>query len=367
MIEEFLTEPPGSGFYRPPVIEAIRTQARKNSERLHKHGLDESIYLDPQKTDLLLVKTAGDWMKQEYGKPMPRKLFGDFWLEGELCILFADTNLGKSILAVQLGNNLAQGVCTGNLNNQMDAQTRVLYIDFEMSSKQFESRYFDRQWGSFPFGQTFYRAEFNPEAENPALYENYGDYLENAITAAIRKTKAQVLIIDNLTYMAGGTERAGEALPLMKKLKAIKAKYQLSMLVLAHTLKRDAAKPITVNDLQGSKMIMNFCDSAFAIGKSHAMADTLYLKQVKHRSGKTLYHEHNVCLCRIHRELSDLHFIFDGYAHERQHLQKNSTETRQEKKAKAQELKGQGFSYRQISDKTGVALSTLGRWLGNPI
>ncbi|MES2064837.1 MAG: AAA family ATPase [Bacteroidota bacterium] len=363
MIEEFLT---GAevGFNRPPVIEAIRTQVRKNGDRLRKHGLDESIYLDPQKTDLLLVKTAGDWMKQEYGKPMPRKLFGDFWLEGELCILFADTNLGKSILAVQLGNNLAQGVCTGNLNNQMDAQTRVLYIDFEMGSKQFESRYFDRQWGSFPFGQTFYRAEFNPEAENPALYENYGDYLESAITAAIIKTRAQVLIIDNLTYMASGTERAGEALPLMKKLKAIKAKYKLSVLVLAHTPKRNAAKPITVNDLQGSKMIMNFCDSACAIGKSHTLANTLYLKQVKHRSGKTLYDEHNVCLCRIHRELSDLHFLFDGYAQERQHLKKEVRETRAQQKAKALLLKGQGLTYREISNEVGVALGTLGRWLG---
>lgn len=364
MIEEFLTERPGSGFQRPAVIEAIRTQSRKNTDRLRKHGLDESIYLDPQKTDLLLVKSAREWMLQEYGKPMPRKLFGDFWLEGELCILFADTNLGKSILAVQIGNNLAQGVCTGNLNNQMDAQTPVLYIDFEMGSKQFESRYFDRQWGSFPFGQTFYRAEFNPEAENPALYENYGDYLENAITRAITRTKAQVLIIDNLTYMASGTERAGEALPLMKKLKAIKAKHKLSVLVLAHTPKRNAAQPITVNDLQGSKMIMNFCDSAFAIGKSYARADTLYLKQVKHRSGKNLYDEHNVCLCHIHKELNDLHFIFDGYAQERLHLKKDQAQSRAQQKTKAQFLKEQGFTYRQISDETGVGLGTLSRWLG---
>ncbi|MGY4536457.1 hypothetical protein ACVW0P_000864 [Mucilaginibacter sp. UYNi724] len=145
---------PTRRLYRPAVIEAIRTQAYESKKRLKKHGLDATVYLDPQKTELLFVKTAGEWMKQEYGKPMPRMLLGDLWLEGEMCILFADTNLGKSILAVQIGNNLAQGGCTLNFNNSLELQTRVLYVDFEMGSKQFESRYFDSQWGSFPFGES---------------------------------------------------------------------------------------------------------------------------------------------------------------------------------------------------------------------
>ena len=51
-------------------------------------------------------------------------------------------------------------------------------------------------------------------------------------------------------------------------MKALKSKYGLSILVLAHTPKRDSGKPLGRNDLQGSKMIINFCDSAFAIGES---------------------------------------------------------------------------------------------------
>jgi archaellum biogenesis ATPase FlaH len=363
MEREIISITPSPGFYRPPVIEALRTRVQKNSARLRKHGLDASVYLDPQKTDLLFVKPAGDWMKQEYGKPMPRRLLGDMWLEGELCIMFADTNLGKSILAVQIGNNLAQGASMAPFANQLDPQTPVLYVDFEMGSKQFESRYYDSQWGSFAFGLSFFRAEFNPEAENPALYESYDEYLEAALTNAIAHTKAKVLIIDNLTYMASGTESSREALPLMKRLKALKAKYKLSMLVLAHTPKRNAAKPITVNDLQGSKMIVNFCDSAFALGKSHTRPGMLYLKQVKHRSSKKLYDEHNICLCHIEKEYNDLHFVFDGYSQEHLHLQSN-TQNRDQQKAKAQELKEQGLTYRQVSEETGLALSTLSRWLG---
>lgn len=53
----------------------------------------------------------------------------------------------------------------------------------------------------------------------------------------------------------------------MKQLKTLKNKYDLSLLILAHTPKRDLSKQLTRNDLQGSKMLINFCDSCFAIAK----------------------------------------------------------------------------------------------------
>ncbi len=65
----------------------------------------------------------------------------------------------------------------------------------------------------------------------------------------------------------------------MKELKTLKDKYGVSILALAHTPKRDMSKPLTINDLGGSKMLMNFCDSAFAIGASHKAKGIRYLKQ----------------------------------------------------------------------------------------
>ena len=118
---------------RPRVINEIRNGVARSNRRLQKHGLNPTIFAQ-EKTQMLLVKPASEWMTQEYGKPMPRQLFGDFWLEGELCVLFADTNLGKSILAVQTGNNLAQGACMEPFANRMEPQTRVLYVDFEMAA-----------------------------------------------------------------------------------------------------------------------------------------------------------------------------------------------------------------------------------------
>ena len=347
---------------RPDIINDIRREVQRTNERLKKHGLTPDIFLDKNKTSLLHVKPASEWMDQEYGKPAPRKLFGDFWHEGELCILFADTNLGKSILAVQIGNNISLGACMDPFANQMEAQTPVLYIDFEMGSKQFQSRYFDSQWGNFPFGRTFSRAEINHEADNPALYDNYNDYLAAAVDRAILQSKAKVLIIDNLTYMRNGTERAKDALPLMKHLKALKTRHKLSVLALAHTPKRSAALPLTANDLQGSKMIINFCDSAFAIGESHTVPGGRYLKQIKQRNTQKMYGEQNVCLCHIAREINDLRYVFDGYAHESDHLLQRRD--RKLLKQQALELQQQGHNYRYISNELKIGLATVNRLLG---
>ena len=89
---------------------------------------------------LFTLKTANHWIEQAKNRPIPKMLFGEFWLEGELCILFADTNLGKSILAVQIGNSICKGDRIPGFKFEIQKQT-ILYFDFELSDKQFENRY----------------------------------------------------------------------------------------------------------------------------------------------------------------------------------------------------------------------------------
>ena len=89
---------------------------------------------------LFLVKSANKWMQEASSRPIPKMLFDAFWFEGEVCILFADTNLGKSILAVQIGEAISKGVAINGFKNEAEKQA-VLYFDFELSDKQFENRY----------------------------------------------------------------------------------------------------------------------------------------------------------------------------------------------------------------------------------
>ena len=61
------------------------------------------------KPESFIRKTANEWIEEAKNKPAPKMLFSEFWHEGELCILFSDTNLGKTILAVQIADSIASG------------------------------------------------------------------------------------------------------------------------------------------------------------------------------------------------------------------------------------------------------------------
>jgi len=99
---------------------------------------------------MLTIKSANQTVVDAARRPDPRELYHELWYEGEVCCLFADSNLGKSIFAVQMADEIARS-------------QNVLYVDCELSDKQFQLRYLDSESNTkhlFPEG--LYRAEVNP-------------------------------------------------------------------------------------------------------------------------------------------------------------------------------------------------------------
>ena len=316
---------------------------------------------------LFTVKTAERWIAQAKTRPIPKMLFGEFWFEGELCILFADTNLGKSILAVQIGNSISRGEQIRGFKFETGKQP-ILYFDFELTDKQFEGRYsvkneIEKKYEQhYEFDENFKRCEINSDAEIPEN-QTFEDYLNHSLERSIIETGAKVLIIDNLTYLKNGTETAKDALPLMKQLKALKSKYDVSVLILAHTPKRDLSKPITRNDLQGSKMLINFCDSSFSIGESHSDKNLRYLKQIKQRNTEQIYDAENVCVCQIDKPLNFLMFEFVNFGKEWEHLKQHTEKDKENLNDKVNELKQQGRSLREIGAELGISHMKVSRIL----
>lgn len=327
---------------------------------------NEAVKLANTPTDgtcgLFAVHTANGWIDAVKNKPQPRMLFSEFWHEGELCILFADTNLGKSILAVQIGDSISRGIAIPGFKLETGAQ-KILYFDFELSDKQFETRYSNQYKQHFDFPIYFERAEISTDAVLPENFTNIEDYLNHSFERAIIETGAKILIIDNLTYLRNETEKAKDALPLMKHLKALKSKYGLSILALAHTPKRDLTKPITRNDLQGSKMLINFCDSSFAIGESTSDTNLRYLKQIKQRNTESIYDADNVCVCQISKPYNFLQFEFVAFGTEREHLKLFTEKDKANIIEKAKELSQQGRNQRQIAAELNISLGAVNKYL----
>jgi hypothetical protein len=287
---------------------------------------------------LFTIKTANAWIDEAKTKPIPKMLFSELWFENELCILFSDTNLGKTILAVQIADSISKGIPIKSFKMQAEKQ-QVLYFDFELSSKQFENRYSNNFTNHFVFDNNFLRLEINSDS---TVLEHLQGELEDHIVSEIEKTcnstQAKILIVDNITYLKNDNEKARHALTLMKKLKLLKSKYGLSILALAHTPKRDLSKPITRNDLQGSKMLINFCDSAFAIGESTQDKDIRYIKQIKERQTEKVYGSDNVCVCRLEKPDNFLMYEYKETGYEGHHLREFTPKERDELDDKIMEL-----------------------------
>ena len=309
---------------------------------------------------ILVLKTANQTLLDASKEATPKMLFNEFFYEGELCVLFADTNNGKSILAVQIGDSISKGKPINGFKLEAPKQP-VIYFDFELSNKQFQLRCSNDQ-KLYVFDDQLYRVEINTNYE-VGENKSFDDEIFKGIEGFIKDISAKVIIVDNITFLTDETEKAKKALPLMKQLKALKTKYNLSILVIAHTPKRDGYKPLTVNDIQGSKMISNFCDSIFAIGKSHKDKSISYLKQIKQRNTELMYGTENVIICSIEKDDAFLCFEYIGYADESDHLQERSKKSKEKRNDGILKLHNNGMNKVNIGKEFGISEGCVRRVL----
>ena len=251
---------------------------------------------------MFTVKTANETVHDAALRPVPRNLFMTLWYEGEVTCLFADSNVGKSIFAVQIADQIA-------------TTEPVLYVDCELSEKQFQLRYTDKESGIMhKFPEMLYHAVINPQKFDAGYHEE-----------------------------------------------KILSEKDWSILVIAHTPKRDPSRPITQNDLAGSKRLYNFFDSAFAIGMSGRDNKLRYVKQLKARSCEIQYGGDNILLYEIVKTEGFLQFSFVGNARESEHLRVFTPDDREERKQQVAELKAAGKTIREVAVELGLSKSTVGR------
>ena len=278
---------------------------------------------------MLRIKTANQTILDAATRPNPKDLYHSLWYEGEVCCLFADSNLGKSIYAVQMADEIAR-------------DQKILYVDCELSDKQFQLRYFNPETGSrHLFPENFLRAEIVAEAIRA---ENYEENFFTNIESAAQAVEAKVIIIDNLTYLCNASEKGDVAGIFMMKLMSLKKKHGWSLLIIAHTPKRNMSNPITQNDLAGSKKLYNFFDS-------------------KVRAGEYRYDSDNVIVYEIDPGDGFLHFELIGYACEKEHLKAKEDDENATEMQNILDLKNQGKTIRDIACIMGMSKSSVGRVL----
>ena len=299
-------------------------------------------FINIEDNSLIKILSAEQLEEEAMSMEELKPLYEPYFYEGECSILFADTNAGKSILSVQIADEISRKGYT------------VLYLDFEMSMRQFASRCRNENGEVYKFHKNFLRGSINLDVLKDCDGSNYEQELISSIESRIDVYKPQVVIIDNLTYLCLQSESGAEAGQLMRKLLEIKNKYGVSMLVISHTPKRSMSDAITENSLAGSKRIANFADSMFAIGKSSQGDNLRYIKQIKSRSGEIVHGATNVQVCHIERIDGLLRFIIDSEDYELSHLKRNNQQSscREEQ---IMQLLQEGKSIRNICQELSVS------------
>ncbi|GAB6395251.1 MAG: AAA family ATPase [Bacteroidales bacterium] len=315
---------------------------------------------------MLIYRTANQRMRDAAAMPIPRDLYPPLQgliFEGDIIIMGADTGIGKSVFALQIASYIARYI----------AQTEpVLHLDFEISDKAFQKRYSTDYVDNYIFPENL-QIICPARPVNIPQGKKYDNYIIESIRDAVVRTGGKVVIVDNMICLAStDTDTSAEAIPLMERLIAMRDELGLTMLLVEHTRKDKAynyTRPLSRDDLQGSKMKVNRCDSAFGIGRSAKDTNLRYIKQFKCRSGEEIYTADNVAVFELVKENSCLQFKFVGFDTESNHLREVSDDDRKQLRQYATALHAEGKSLRDIAEMiaakfgTRVTHTTISNWI----
>lgn len=283
-----------------------------------------------------------------------RKIIGNLIKENEVAFLFGDEGTGKSVLAFQMGDAASRGAClfpdTGDpeLANETEPLKTIL-VDFELEPDELFDRYsHERQMHCFH--DNFFRAAINPDFLD---LECADETLIDEIQLIIEMHQPRFLIVDNITYITSESQDPKIATRFMKRLLALQRVYRLTILVIAHTPKRDMSLPIESRHLAGAKNLSNFAKSIVAVSGSKQDPDKRYIKHIKCRNGRKAHGEDNVVECVLNKPSGSamLQYEFYGFSTEREHL--ISCETADAERLaveRAVQLHEQQVGYRSIVD-----------------
>ena len=328
-----------------------------------------------------------------------KQMFGPFWLEEEVAVLYSPPGVGKSALAIQIAESLARGAPLPPFDDPAPVlevpPQRVLYLDFELTQLQLTRRYTVVPDGGvslaskYQFSPALRRAELYWDGRLIDGYQDFTDMIFENIRRQLYAHEASVLIVDNITFLSrSSTANASIAFRLMTRLQELKKDQFISVLAVAHTPKHAVHLPITMNDLQGSIDLAKVADSMFVLGRSRLQPDLRYIKHIKSRTGRIEHGADNVIVYRLAkfdlaaalgidenavRADNFLGLDLVGFDAETAHLAERpksaSARLRKSRRpdrrliAYAKTLASQGLSSAAIAKRLGVGKSTAHRYL----
>ncbi|MBP6003283.1 MAG: AAA family ATPase [Pyrinomonadaceae bacterium] len=318
-------------------------------------------------SQLFSAKTANQWRSEGRQRPDPKLLFDEFWIEGEMAVLFGDS--GKTSLATQIGDSIASGRPIEPMRMTAEAK-KVLYLDLALSEKQFEMRYSADRTGEeaetgaedHQFSDNFIRVQM-PSDVSAKGYDGYMAFARG-IEWLVTEHEAKVLIIDNITRLRRSTHSTSCEVVLMKELNRLKNTHGLSILVLVNSERRNVMRELTLSDLGPSAILARSADAVFAVGQSEQEGPFRYVKQLRTSSTEIIYSKAHLPTFRLGKIGGNfLGMEFNYYSHEPQEIYAECFADHRDDLLEARKLAEEGRSLREIAETLDISKSRVHRML----
>ena len=180
-------------------------------------------------------------------------LWHGLWYQGEMACLFGEPNVGKTIIAMQIANEL---------NNR---GLKTIYFDFENAAHQFIPRYNTDKIDIESEEADFCVKQLNPFCVTAPLdSKSILDYIKKEFVNA----RAPVIIIDDITHLTGSGDHA-DICHVLNTLRSWTQHYFVTILVLAHSWRRSPASLTTIDSLAGSFEYAYAFDSIFSLSRAN--------------------------------------------------------------------------------------------------
>lgn len=298
--------------------EAIRNAYDGSSDIFDLYDvLNERTRLSNPKA-ILRSMSMDEALKEGKAEPIRKQLIGSLLREGDMCLMFGDEGTGKSVGAVQIGLAVANGLPLFgddvNFKNEC-APKKTLLFDFELETPELFQRY-NEVGNAYKFGDNFRRVDMNPE--------NFEGGDENAVLRTVQniieKERPEFVIIDNLTWLTSEAQDTAVAATFMKMFLRLRKKLGFTIIVIAHTPKRNTSEPLESKHMAGSSKLKDFAKNVIGISPSKLGDGIIYVKHLKMRNGEKVFTNQNVIQACIEKCDGLLQWRFMGLTDESLHL-----------------------------------------------
>ena len=325
-----------AGWQPPDKWAKVREQYRKkHPEILCRESMFET-------------RGANECVKAGGANKRQTNLFGNMWRTGEVALLFGETGVGKSILAMQIAESIARGRLVfrdAETWRHRDAETGfpasqrlrvpaspqpVLYLDFEHSDAQFNERYSCPSPipGKLPvkyrFSPRLRRTQYGDLEIPEAFGRDLARYFEHSLNLELQKEPAKVIVIDNLSWLDPRATGTAAAVRRMRSLKLYATATGASILVITHAktksspparggvaasrgrgggsrLSSPVSRPLSLQDIALGPEIAQIADSVLALQRTTFAPDIRYIKHLKSNSAEITHGASNVLVYQLQR------------------------------------------------------------------